>query len=165
MLAGPTGVGKSTIVNVAAGSKIIFEPDYETCEWKAIATPELFPIGHRESCTFEPKFWKNQKTNIVYADCPGLNDSRGILHEILKSFFLKELAKTARSLKILLVCDLPCLKAERMGVFGIFLEQIQFLFPKLSLINETRLIVTKCSSMFNAKGIVNKMRGKLDYKE
>ena len=64
-------------------------------------------------------------------DCPGLNDTRGVLHEILKSFFLRKLAKTAKTLKVLLICDLPCIQAERMGVFGDLLKQIKRLFPKL----------------------------------
>ena len=32
-----------------------------------------------------------------------------------------------------------------MGVFGEIVKQIQILFPKLSIENETSLIATKCS--------------------
>lgn len=76
---GPTGAGKSTIINVAVGCKVTFELDGDddsnsddddddsnsendcgTRDWKATATPEIFPIGHLESCTFAPKFYSSK---------------------------------------------------------------------------------------------------------
>ena len=54
------------------------------------------------------------------------------------------LGNCAKSLKILLVCDVNTLNAERMGKFGDVVKQVKKLFPKITLVTETRLIVTKC---------------------
>ena len=79
MTIGPTGAGKSTIINRGAGSKVTFEQDTRTKKWIATADPVKFPIGHTKSCTLTPTFWKNEKTGMVIGDCPGFNDTRGLL--------------------------------------------------------------------------------------
>ena len=58
-------------------------------------------IGHTVSLTFAPNFWEGDSFRLY--DCPGFNDTRSIEHEIAKSFFIKEIANSAKSIKIIIV--------------------------------------------------------------
>lgn len=74
-------------------------------------------IGHKTSMTFFPNQWTSPTGECFY-DCPGFNDSRGPTYDIAKSYFLKKLATSAKSLKVIFIGDFMTLHAVRSGTFG-----------------------------------------------
>lgn len=76
LLLGGTGNGKSTVMNMIAGSKIFVAYDDNNGDWKFEAKPSIALIGHNNSMTFIPNYWQGNSLRVY--DCPGFNDNRSI---------------------------------------------------------------------------------------
>ena len=76
LLLGGTGNGKSTIMNMIAGSKIFVTFNDISGEWNFEAKPSIALIGHERSMTFDPNYWQGNSLRVY--DCPGFNDNRSI---------------------------------------------------------------------------------------
>ena len=76
LLLGGTGNGKSTVMNMIAGSKIFAWWDPDDGAWKFEAKPSIALIGHHNSMTFIPNYWQGKYLKVF--DCPGFNDNRSI---------------------------------------------------------------------------------------
>lgn len=119
LLMGGTGNGKSTILNMLAGSRITATRNpQKRRNWKFSADPEIAMIGHTVSMTFLPNYWDHENMKIF--DCPGFCDNRGLAHEIVKSLFIKQIADNARSIKIIMVAEISAL-GSRCGPFETYM--------------------------------------------
>ncbi len=76
LLLGETGNGKSTIMNMIAGSQIFVAFDEENGIWKFEANPSIALIGHGNSMTFVPNYWQGKSIRVY--DCAGFNDNRSV---------------------------------------------------------------------------------------
>lgn len=76
LLLGGTGNGKSTVMNMIAGSRIFVAWDDDKGAWRFEAKPSIALIGHDNSMTFIPNYWQGKSLRLY--DCPGFNDNRSI---------------------------------------------------------------------------------------
>ncbi len=95
---GQTGAGKSTLINYLAGAEIKGKWD-EELKTVSLDIPNMLKdisVGHgAASCTFAPMPYEDAATGLVYFDCPGFMDSRGILHEIIAAKLIQDVIRNA----------------------------------------------------------------------
>ena len=142
LLVGPAGAGKSTLLNIIAGSTMTCKMN-KSGKWEVQADPDVAPIGHKGSETFFPNYWQDPLSGNRFYDCPGFTDTRGIDYDIAKSYFLRTIADSAQSLKVILVTDIHTLNAVRGGAFADVVQQINSFIPDFNLTTDSNLIVTK----------------------
>ena len=107
---GTTKAGKSTLINFLLGNELVGERvqrflpvtirKLNSCEGPAIG------VG----CTSEtivPTRWDNVQRlpNLVLWDAPGFEDNRGPIQDITNAYYIYELFKNIRSIRIVLVVD------------------------------------------------------------
>ncbi len=103
---GKTGVGKSTLINYLAGRKI-------KAKWKDTEQSEIvldmenpikgIKIGHDHvSSTFFPFPYKDTYNKIVYFDCPGLEDTRGAVREIINAKLIRDVITNTKKVKFVI---------------------------------------------------------------
>jgi hypothetical protein len=63
----------------------------------------------------------------------------------VKSFFIKEIADSARSIKVIVVVDINCINVARGKHFEDCFKQIKELIPKFNPKTDCSLLVTKAS--------------------
>lgn len=64
----------------------------------------IFKIGHSvaKSETFVPNSYYDAKMNLMLTDVPGLNDTDGVLIEIINNLMIKHIFKKARRVRFLI---------------------------------------------------------------
>lgn len=141
LITGPPNSGKSTILNMIAGSKLTGKKN-ECDQWEINADPIVATIGHKVSETFVPNYWDDSLGNR-YFDCAGFDETRGLDYEIAKSCILKTIGNHARSLKVIIVVDFYTLNSERGSTFNKMIDQIKNFIPEMNFEAEAELIITK----------------------
>jgi len=131
LIVGPTGSGKSTIINIIAGSQIVCLLNKKN-KWEITAEPSVATIGHSKSTTLLPNYWEDAHGNR-YFDCPGFNDTRGEDYEIAKSYFLTAIAKKAKGLKVMLVVDYFTLNSKKCGPFSELMDELKLFLPHFNI--------------------------------
>ena len=58
------------------------------------------------SKTITPKCYRNDKTGVIYFDCPGFNDNKGPEQDIANSIFIQQLFSITEKVKIALVATI-----------------------------------------------------------
>ncbi len=118
---GVTGAGKSTIINGITNKTLIFKEIkekkeeygmtfYDTKQVIDVEEKSNIKIGHDlKSETTVPNFVNYKEVN--YMDCPGFEDSRGSIEEIVNSFFVNFLFKN--NVKLLIIVPISMVKAKR----------------------------------------------------
>ena len=102
---GNTGVGKTSLINLIAGVslKAIYD---EATDHRMITAPNPLAdmqIGHSlQSKTGIPYKWVSQD-GVAFWDCPGFNDNRGPLQELVNEVCLKKLFEVSSKTKIVVV--------------------------------------------------------------
>ena len=107
LVVGLTGSGKSTLVHALASKQLTVCISKHGDAWEVnVPVDELIPgyaIGHGlGSVTSTPCSWHDRISNLVYWDCPGFLDSRGVTQEIINAFAIDQLLKPPSRIKILL---------------------------------------------------------------
>lgn len=123
LIIGETGTGKSTVVNYLSGCKM--EPRKEGGRRQVIVSPsspirEIMPIGHTDSKTLIPQI-HSHAGGPTFCDCPGFFDDRGAEINISNAVNIKNLVKSARSVRILILLSYKTLEDKR----GIILKRIR----------------------------------------
>jgi patatin-like phospholipase/acyl hydrolase len=125
ILIGCTGEGKSTVAQWLCREPLVAFPDPENprnfliqsapgVSHGQLLTDSGNAIGHGTvSKTTQPHPWVCQEENIVFADCPGLNDTRGILQEMKNALTMRQLFASSRQVRFLIVIEVALVEAQR----------------------------------------------------
>ncbi len=141
LVIGNTGVGKSTAINHFHGCSmkridrngmpvIICDPDSEI--------KEVALIGHANSKTFVPTVINSTRTGINFCDCPGFFDRRGVEIDISNAVNIRNVIKSAASVKILLLIHYRDSVDPRGVGLNILLETLKNLFGIADVTNELK---------------------------
>ena len=148
LIIGNTGAGKSTFTNYLIG-KCMREVRVEGSLQKCITCDDaVMEIGHGfTSKTLLPKSYSDRSTGLTYCDCPGFDDSRGTLFDISNTYALTKLARSARSIKgVVLVMNFHSLEANRGNIAIDILSMLTKLFGSQcsnTIFNSVMILVSK----------------------
>ena len=149
LIMGPTGVGKSTLINYISDKPLYFKIYNDK--------PGIFPqdnasiayVGHGEgSTTLAPNIWQPSTGHFMdttFIDCAGDFDSAGTVIEVINSKIKATVAKNVKSAKILIVTSQGSIGPE--GSYGVVFKaglekSAQFLNDIDSFQNSIGLIVS-----------------------
>lgn len=151
LVLGTTGSGKSTLVHALAGKNLVVSYTDTEDGFKVDVENGILPgfrVGHGiSSATSIPVSWYDECSNLVYWDCPGFLDSRGVSQEIVNAFAIDQLFSTPSRVKILLTVQASDFEGARgMEVIHRFNKLIS-LVPDLNQLKQSlALVVTKKNS-------------------
>jgi len=140
---GDTGAGKSTLINLIANRRLRSQYDETTGRTFIDAINPLagFKIGHNlRSETFVPHKFVND--GVMYWDCPGFTDNRGVPREIANTVCIQKIFETSPNIKVLIIVNDDEIIAPRATNFMALLRLIDQAFlgsvdrvtPALSLV-------------------------------
>ncbi len=122
---GPTGAGKSTLINYLAGKELFFQlKNYK---------PGIFPKEENEiayigrgggSTTLTPNIWHANTSDfadVTFIDCAGDFDSSGTIVEIINSKIKTIIAQNVNNAKILIVSSQDSIGAS--GSYGVLFKE------------------------------------------
>jgi energy-coupling factor transporter ATP-binding protein EcfA2 len=149
---GPTGNGKSTLVNLLAGRQFIAQQ--ANIGFRVHTNNPLpgFDIQHQNIVgTVLPCSWYDQNNNTLFWDCPGFGDPRGAKAEIINAFSVHQLLKP--NTKILLVAQEASLENDRATGFLKLLNELTALFPGNPYLKESlSVIISRQQNAHNIPG-------------
>lgn len=143
LITGPTGSGKSTLINYLAG-KSFTRADNAAWDNVRCVEPELMPVGHAAvSCTKIPAIYKDPLNPWSFCDCPGLFDTRPI-QRLPNAIALSKVAKQSGSIRCLILCmDYPCLAAMRGEAFERSIQYFKKFLGSEATLDSIFLLITK----------------------
>jgi energy-coupling factor transporter ATP-binding protein EcfA2 len=157
---GPTGSGKSTLINYLAGSELIAE--YRPLRWNLRVNEPLpgfrFSAG-TEAGTHLPTSWYDEQSQQprVYWDCPGFNDNEGPQREIINAYSIYQLLRHAPHSKVMLVISEDIL-GDRCNSFLNLLKRVTETFPDSAQLHRAlSLMVTKATTINNFTNDISKL--------
>lgn len=145
---GTTGSGKSTLVHALARKNLVVSLTDTEDSFKIDVENGMLPnfkIGHGiSSATSIPVSWYDEHSNLVYWDCPGFLDTRGVSQDIINAFAIDQLFSSPSRIKILLAMQASDFQGAR-GMDAIHrLNRLVSLVPDLNQLKRSiSLIVTK----------------------
>lgn len=122
LVIGPTGAGKSTLINCFINKELVAAKDacgdYEFAAQDSKGGATGPKIGHERSCTTYPEVFL-AKNGLAFCDTPGFFDTRSVVHSQSAYYGLHVVASVAKSIKgILFVCDIDTMRALRGKFFA-----------------------------------------------
>lgn len=104
LLLGTTGAGKSTLASFLAGANLeaIFDEDTDSFFLRD-ADQRISNESASTSFTITPEALVDQHSGQTFIDCPGFGDTRGVIHDISVTFFIRRMFKQIKYVKLLLV--------------------------------------------------------------
>ncbi|XP_047130223.1 uncharacterized protein LOC124810068 isoform X1 [Hydra vulgaris] len=143
---GPTGSGKSTIINGLLGNTLIChkKTSFNRSINLVVQGKEKYPeIGNESyrSQTLVIKPWIKESTS--YFDCPGLGDSRGFIYEIHNALMLRSLSRVTQNCCAIVIIVSASILGEKDDKFSTFLDHIDRCFDADSVKNNSLLIINK----------------------
>lgn len=156
LVLGPTGAGKSTLINALLGHKIIQidADDYgrplyavETDRETSSAT-----IGHdNHSLTRSPEVFELPNSSLHLCDTPGLRDTGGTELRTTTGIGIKLAAQAAESIKIIILIDLSVCLGERGGALKDFFRDLNNLFTNVAGFNSDSFAFCLTKPLANAR--------------
>ena len=147
---GNTRSGKGTIINQLLGNKLEAFQDQDTYK---ILIKKCDPncsgpsIGNKSvSDTSVPTGWKikGKSNSEMLIDVPGFDDNRGTVQDISNSFYIREILKNAKSVKIALVADVDGVYGDNVRPFTDLIEKIYTIIPEICTFkNSVSMIFSK----------------------
>lgn len=158
---GPSGVGKSTLMNYIAGKNLVFKYNEDR--------PGIFPqdgdavayVGKGEgSTTLAPNIWHANTEyfpGVTFIDCAGDFDSSGTITEVINSKIKRVVAQNAVKAKILIVTSQDSISPA--GSYGMIFKEgleksAQFLSDIDYFENSMGLIISHAGRMVNTPNTV-----------
>ena len=167
LVLGTTGSGKSTLVHGLAGRPLEANSAKKGRRTLDVKGDPLdgFSIGHGlGSETQVPNIWYDKQSNLIYCDCPGFMDSRGVGQEIVNAFAIDQLFASPSRIKILFAIQESDFEGAR-GMEAIDrLNKLLTLVPNVGQLNQALILMMTKSS--GAYSVQDKIEGLLaDTKE
>ncbi|MDF2939759.1 MAG: hypothetical protein K0R66_401 [Gammaproteobacteria bacterium] len=155
---GPTGAGKSTLINYMLGCtfKPSLDEEGNTSLQLAEKSQNAAAMGSGiESCTFYPQIYDYPKSNVSFCDLPGFFDTRGVRERIITNMSIDMIAKGARQINgLVIVIEHDALYGEKARGFNKLMETLRHLFKNLHKKTSAELanIQNAMTVAFNLKG-------------
>lgn len=102
---GDTGTGKSALISLLTGDDLESVETYDGSETFRIID-KLGRVSQNStilSKTLFPELIPDKESDVVYFDCPGFEDTRGIKYEITTAYLIRKLLESANSVKFVFV--------------------------------------------------------------
>ncbi len=148
---GPTGSGKSTIINGLLGNKLFCErvgedgqPSIIKLLGEAVSIAPAIGNDNAKSQTSKVKKWESKSTS--YFDTPGFGDSRGALYEMHNGYALNSLQKVAEKAVLVITVTAAAINASKGKDFVALLEQLDRSFKPNEIKNHVVLAITQVSN-------------------
>lgn len=158
LLLGITGVGKSTVASFLAGANLeaVFDQDTESY-FLQDAEHRISNGSASTSFTITPEALVDRHTGQTFIDCPGFGDTRGVIHDISVTYFIRRMFKQIKYVKLLLVVPEYAVKpksADR-SVFTKFAEQLTNFMQHIAYYRSgVALVVSKVETTKSDKAVV-----------
>lgn len=168
LVVGLTGSGKSTLVHALASKQLTVSISEHGDAWEMnVPVDELIPgyaIGHGlGSVTSTPCSWHDPTSNLVYWDCPGFLDSRGVTQEIINSFAIDQLLKPPSRIKILLAMQESDFQNGRGSGALDRIEKLIGIIPDIEQLKQSLcFVVTRKMDTFPCQNKINRLLGDLE---
>ncbi|CAG9316277.1 unnamed protein product [Blepharisma stoltei] len=147
ILFGATGSGKTTLLHLLNEDQLIVQ-DGDRGPILKIRDNSIIPgiIGHSvNSETSEPNLYYNQRTRILYIDCPGQEDTHGWGQDLANAFYCLNVFSLCRSKILLYIVSEYEIQSRAVG-FRNSLKQLLRLFE-----NHTEELKNNCYLIFTMK--------------
>lgn len=151
LVVGLTGSGKSTLVHALAGKRLLVRESELGDSWEVDVAPgQLIPgyeVGHGlGSATTTPCSWYDERSNLVYWDCPGFLDSRGPKQEIINAFAIDQLLRSPSRVKILLAMQEADFQNARGSGALDRIEKLIGIIPEIDQLKQSLIFVASRKS-------------------
>lgn len=151
LVLGNTGAGKSTLVLTLTGAELTSEP---TKAGNFIITDKdglISGLSATTSRTIIPELMTDKENGITYYDCPGFNDSRGVVNDISVTYLIKQLTKYAKRLKLIFAVSYSSVRigtGDRHDFIDLAKHAVTFVENLDQYYNGIALIVTKVDNNY-----------------
>lgn len=120
---GDTGSGKSALISLLIGDDLESFETYDGSETFKIID-KLGRVSQNStilSQTLVPELIPDNESDVVYADCPGFEDTRGIKYDITITYLIRKLLEFANSVKFVFVIAHNSVSAggDRRGILNL----------------------------------------------
>ncbi len=157
MFVGNSKAAKTTTVNLLIGNELTavpdeFKDDFIITLGKKVDAKKAPQIGQKKGAaeTHVPSTWMADKTLTslipqVIVDVPGFDDSRGPAQDIANAFYISEILKSAKSVKLVLICDSVDITSDNQNGFKNLINKVDEIFSgSPEIMNSSSIIFTKC---------------------
>lgn len=164
MFIGPTGAGKSTVVNYLLGHELEIIETPAGDEHLQITTGKKgVPVaalgGAVEACTLYPECYSDPAADLCYCDCPGFFDTRGPLGRIITNMSNDMVAKSSAAIGgIVMLVEDAALYGQKASGFRELAMTLGHMIKDLDKKTPEELAYLKSSMtvIYNAKGFLHK---------
>jgi|GEM_PF-3988753 len=152
---GKTGHGKSTLVTHLAGKPLVAQQGPQGYYLSTADPLPGFNIGSGVGVgTKMPSSWYDPASEVVYWDCPGFSDPRGVSVDIVNAFSIQQLFQSPSSIKVVIALEEGDLQL-RAKELGDILKRMTSVFPdNTQLEGCLSLVITRHREEVSPAGIL-----------
>ena len=160
---GPTGAGKTTTLCLLTSKPLkgILNSGDTCIDLAEKGSQNL--IGHQNaSFTTIPNRYKDPRSDVIYWDCPGFEDTKSLAQEIANAYYIKKISESHNQLKFVLVIPHGLEKQNRGNLIAELLLQLLGLVENKEILNEgLSIIITKCPQIYQVSYFIDFLRSAL----